>query len=155
MKIALRFGTLGRRDLAEKGMSMAGQRVGDLNGKWAFMFKAGVVILPVINACFLPWAIWVTTTLWDCSAAIKDGDKIVDRIEVICKEHQVDMAVVRSEFKEVDQRLDGQPPKVWQDRISSIESDLRKTTESLTHIVVSLEVIKQRLGVQPDVASTN
>ena len=134
---------------------MAGQRVGDLNGKWAFMFKTGVVILPIINACFIPWAIWVTTTLWDCSAAIKDGDKIVDRIELICKEHQADMAFMRSEFKEVDQRLDGQPPDIWKQKIASIESDLRRNSDEHAQIMVSLEVIKHTLGVKPDVASTN
>jgi hypothetical protein len=134
---------------------MAGQRVGDLNGKWAFMFKTGVVVLPVINACFLPWAIWVTTTLWDCSAAAKDGDKVLSRIDLVCKEHQADMAFMRAEFKEVDQRLDGQPPEVWKQKIGSIEADMRRNSDEHANIMVSLEVIKQRLGVQPDVASGN
>lgn len=153
MKITLRFVKTGRRGLVEKGLSMAGQRVGDLNGKWAFLFKTGVVILPIINACFLPWAIWVTTTLWDCSAAVRDGDKVISRIDGLCNEHKTDMEFMRASLKEMDFRFDSLPPQVWKDKITMMEADMRKNGEDHSKILVALEAIKQRLGVQPDVAS--
>lgn len=60
---------------------------------------------------------------------------------------------MRASLKEMDFRFDSLPPQVWKDKITMMEADMRKNGEDHSKILVALEAIKQRLGVQPDVAS--
>ena len=42
---------------------MAGKPIGELNGRWALLFKVTQASLPLFMAIVIPWCIWVTKTL--------------------------------------------------------------------------------------------
>lgn len=122
-------------------------RAADSNGR-NLLLKILFAAVPVINALFLPWAIWVTTSVWDSKAHMNSAQEISNHIDEIVNEHKKDMEVVRLEMKALDDRLDNQPPQIWKDKVLAMEGDLKQNIRDHADIIVSLKLIEQKLGVE-------
>ena len=132
------------------------KKIGEMNGRWAILFKTVLVVIPVVNAMFIPWAVWVTTTLWEANFKVEQFQQISNEITRLVDQHQKDSVEFRQELKEIDARLDDAPPAVWKDRILALEADSRRNAEDHLKIllnqerqIMSLEQIQQKLGVVP------
>lgn len=38
--------------------------IGEINGPWSLLFKITQVVIPVMALTIVPWAVWVTSTLY-------------------------------------------------------------------------------------------
>jgi hypothetical protein len=149
------------RTWGERNFPMTVKRIGEMNGRWAMLFKSALVIIPVVNALFLPWAVWVTTTLWDANSNVKQFKEVAVKIDSIFEEHRRDMDFMRKELKEVDARIDDMPPTVWKAKITQLEVGMEKNSDDHTKLLIgqekisaSIDSIKEKLGVQPKVVAS-
>ena len=53
------------------GMFYDNQKIGEINGKWAFMLKAVLLLFFVCVPTFFGWATWVTKSTWDNTSRIE------------------------------------------------------------------------------------
>lgn len=128
----------------------APRKIGEMNGRWAALFKVVLVVVPTVNALFIPWAVWVTTNVWRSQDHMVHADELHMQIEKLITSHTRDMEVVRQELKEVDRRMDELPSAVWREKIATLELDMKQNASDHTQIKVALEQIKAKLGIPPN-----
>ena len=111
---------------------MNGTRIGEMNGRWALLLKATLVVIPVLTtiatAAFLPWAVWVTSSLY----AVQHNSELINQM--------------LAEAKAVDIRIDNLPPEEWKARIRILEDDGKQNLKDHQVIIISLEQIKTAVG---------
>jgi hypothetical protein len=111
---------------------MSGPRIGELNGRWAFLLKITLVAIPtvttIVTAFFLPWAVWVTNGTYASFAT--------------------EQAVVRlsGECVEVQDIVRDLPPPEWKERIRNLEDEGKQNFKDHSNIMISLEQIKAAVG---------
>jgi len=52
---------------------MAGKPLGELNGKYALLFKINMIVLPIFMSALLTWGVWVTASIYDLKGFAKSG----------------------------------------------------------------------------------
>jgi len=111
---------------------MSGQRIGELNGRWAMLLKVTLVGIPCLTslflASFIPWAVWVTGNIYT-------SRQIVEVVRTM-----------QSESKAIDTRIDNLPPEEWKARIRVLEEDGKQNLKDHQTIIISLEQIKTAVG---------
>ena len=122
---------------------MTQRRIGEMNGRWALLFKFLLVMVP----CSIPLLVWLTSSAWASNDHIAREHEAKCQIEVLIKTHAADMAVLRQEIKEIDRRIDELPPLEWKERIKALELDSRQNREDHATIMIGIEQIKAKLGV--------
>ena len=50
-------------------------RVGDMNGKYAFLFKLNMVLIPIFCSGMLTWGVWVTANIYDFKGFMNYGER--------------------------------------------------------------------------------
>lgn len=112
---------------------MASRPIGELNGRWAFLLKLTLVLVPGLCGIFcavaVPWVRWITAT----SYAAED--------------HLEEVVLMREELDTLDARIRQLPTAEWCDRIRMLEDQMRSNIEDHARIMISLEQIKGKLGV--------
>jgi hypothetical protein len=112
---------------------MTGNRIGELNGRWALLLKVTLVAVPVLTtivvAVFMPWSVWVTDGVYSSRAT----EQIVVRLSGEC----VEMKTV----------IESLPPLEWKERIRELEADSKQNFKDHSSILISLEQIKAAVGV--------
>lgn len=70
-----------------------GKPLGELNGKYALLFKINMILLPIIFASLLTWGIWVTSSIYSLRGFVEYGprfghkdaavlaDKLMDHVD--------------------------------------------------------------------------
>ena len=51
------------------------KRLGELNGKYALLFKINMALIPIIFMALLTWGIWVTANIYDFRGFMDYGDR--------------------------------------------------------------------------------
>jgi hypothetical protein len=138
----------GRVVSKRKGSMVAATRIGDMNARWALLFKMVMVLIPAVNCLFIPWAVWVTTHVWEATTHMRQESEVGESIKSICAEHRRDMETIRLDLRELDRRVMDSPPEIWKAKIGVLEADIRQNTADHAKILISLELIKQKLGVE-------
>lgn len=120
--------------------------IGDMNGKWGFLFRVILVTTPAFWAIFvtvdLPWRVWVTRSIYHVSEENDALAGIDAKLTDIVAAHAKD-------FREIDARLENLPPQAWKDRIQKLEDWERENKADHLKILVALEAIKTRLSIPP------
>lgn len=49
--------------------------LGELNGKYALLFKVNMILLPIIFASLLTWGIWVTGSIYTIKGFVEYGPR--------------------------------------------------------------------------------
>lgn len=118
--------------------------IGEMNGKWGFLFKLVLITTPAAWAIFitvdLPWRIWVTKTTFQSTDTHEALREVSADIAKLVDQHQRDI-------RELDRQLKNQPPQEWRDRIAKLEDWERENKADHLRILVSLEAIKARLEI--------
>lgn len=98
---------------------MAGKPIGELNGRWAFLLKVTLVLIPsvftLVGLIAVPWVQWVTETTYAVEAHFIEAEKCAEDV---------------------------------QKQIDDVESRLRQNNSDHTDIKLSLEQIKGKLGIE-------
>lgn len=123
---------------------MTVKKIGEINGRWALLFKGALVLVPLS----IPLLVWLVSSAWASNDHIGHADQLTAQIEKILEIHARDMELLRVELKEIDRRLDDMPPSVWRDKITSLEAEMRLNAEDHTQIKVSLSRIEAFLGTK-------
>ena len=50
-------------------------RVGDMNGKYAFLFKLNMVLIPIFCSGMLAWMTWATANIYDFKGFMDYGER--------------------------------------------------------------------------------
>lgn len=124
------------------------KRIGELNGKWAFLFKTFLTIFPFLILLL----IWLVNSAWAANEHISRQSETTDQIEKILAAHNADMQFLRDEIKELNARINDMPSQVWRDKITCLEIDMKQNNADHADIKVSLAGIAAKLGVdkEPD-----
>lgn len=43
---------------------MSREKIGDINGPWAILFRITQILVPIAAITLIPWTIWVTSTMY-------------------------------------------------------------------------------------------
>jgi len=96
------------------------KKIGELNGKWAFMLKAVLTLFLILTPTFCGWCIWVTNSIF---------------------EQQNQYIEVRSNFNHLLEKTNELPPRSgcvpteeWRNRIEKNETKTDKFIEQLYSI---------------------
>ncbi len=119
------------------------KRIGDLNGPWALLFRVVLMLVPLS----IPLFVWLVSGVWASNDHIRHTDEVTAQIEKLMECHKQDMLAVRTELREIDQRIDELPSAVWRERILALEADMKQNTADHTQIKISLEQIKAKMGI--------
>jgi hypothetical protein len=118
---------------------MAGKPIGALNGPWALLHKVTLVLVPalcsVLLAIAVPWVRWMTERGYATEA---QADIILS---------------MEKTLEDVQAQVHRMPTKEYQDRIKSLEMDMRTNLNDHTNIKVSLGRIEERLGTKKEPGS--
>ena len=98
---------------------MAGKPIGELNGRWAFLLKLTLVLIPSLctlaGLIAVPWIQWITETTYAVEAHFIEAEKCAEDV---------------------------------QKQIDDVEARLRQNIADHTDIKISLEQIKGKLGIE-------
>lgn len=106
-----------------------GRRIGELNGKWAFLLKITVVCVPLS----LPWFVWSTSEAFANQSFRNSGERFT----------QLDGAMLRADIMSV---IAGLPPPEWRDRIKQVEANQNEMMRSIARIEAQLN---RQAGAEP------
>lgn len=127
-------------------MTQPPKRIGELNGKWAFLFKVFLTSFPFLILLL----VWLVNSAWAANDHISRQYETTAQIEKILASHNSDMQFLRDEIKELNRRLNEMPSQVWRDKIAVLEGDMKKNAVDHADIKVALTRIATKLGVEPD-----
>ena len=104
---------------------MANQRIGDLNGWWAFCFKLATLCIPLLCGAF-GWSIVDRISVASILAAKVDVDKV---------------EALSNRLSNIEGRIptEGFPPKTVWDRFTSVEARIDRNLEQLEGKIGKLE----------------
>ena len=113
------------------------KKIGELNGKWAFIFKTVLLSLFICIPTFIGWASWTTTSIWDNTSEIKH---------------------IQNYIYELPPKAGCTPTNEWRRRIETTENEnkeakkeinLLEKTNATEHsqILILLEGIKTKLEI--------
>ena len=120
------------------------KKIGELNGKWAFMLKAFLTLFLVITPTFFAWSTWVTVSIFD-----NNTQRVEERIYI-------------ENIIEKLQHLpppEGCPPNSeWKRRVESLENKTelladyaraveKKNDENNAKVLILLESIKTKVEI--------
>lgn len=64
-------------------MSSRAEKIGELNGKWAFVFKFSLAVFPVILPLILGWTSWVSVEAMSAQTRSDQLAQRVDRYQIV------------------------------------------------------------------------
>ena len=117
-----------------KGIFISDKKIGELNGKWAALFKACMIV-------GMSWCIWVTSVIYQSSYHM-DGssnyEQRLDTLEIIATTevdnlHEL-QARVETHYTHMTEAIDALPPPEWQHRIESVENDFKSVEADIKQI---------------------
>lgn len=60
--------------------------LGELNGKYAFLFKVNMVLLPIMFSALLTWGVWVTSSIFSLKGFVEHGPRFTLKDAMAMKE---------------------------------------------------------------------
>jgi len=90
-----------------KGMVHSEKKIGEMNGRWAALFRIVLVLLFLSIPTLGTWAMWVTRGIWKTENHIKTTEQFSDRLNVLEKQtiilNRVDKSVqnIRTDLKDL------------------------------------------------------
>lgn len=113
---------------------MASKPIGELNGRWAFLLKLTLVLIPgacgIFCAVTIPWVKWVNDACYSIEA------------------HEADYGALTQDLHNLEDLVTRLPSTEWVDRIKTLEEQMRRNSDEHARIMVGLEQIKTKLGVE-------
>jgi len=135
-----------------------GGRRKTIDREWVFMFMFRCVCIGsvIFATCFLPWSIWVTHSVFRSNHHIDFKPHAAEPVEARDLLNRLD--AIYNTIHEL-------PPPDWRKRIEALENENERRRESYLEldrenradhakIMMSLEVIKLKLGIPPDDGGT-
>lgn len=133
------------------------KKVGELNGKWATLFKAVLIVCILVIPTLLGWATWVTTEVFSYRSHEDVTADFNERIQAL-ERTSSSIAKIEKQIDNIILKMDALPPPEWKRRIELLESqyatissqlnDVDKTnTSEHGQILVLLEGIKTKVDM--------
>lgn len=129
-----------------------GRKVGELNGKWALLFKVSLGMFPVLTTIGLTGGSWIVGELREMRKDLVANRESVVRIEASRftaadgKEVWKSIADIRTEMAKFPADI---PPKWFVDRVDRIEKNLDRTTDGLAKLTETVTKIHAERGATP------
>lgn len=104
-------------------------KIGQLNGKWAFLLKITVICVPIS----LPWFVWSTSESFANMAFRNSGDRFT----------REDALIMRSDLVEL---IADSPGEAWRTRLAGIEANQMELMRAMVRVETRLDTV---IGEQP------
>lgn len=118
------------------------ETVGQLNGKWARLFKINNAISPFVIfflGALLSLNIWLISSVMKNNAHRDTATQICIQVDKLVELH-------RSDMQYLEHRLDSMPSSDWKDRVSRIEEKLDIAEDGISEIRSDVKVIRQMVS---------
>jgi hypothetical protein len=96
------------------------KKIGELNGKWAFMFKFVILFVVIGGPTVLGWMTWVNNSLYAMQAYQITTQSHEQRIAELESSMKI-LARVEVEISRISTKMDNLPPPDWRRRIEILE----------------------------------
>ena len=110
------------------GPNMAQIHVGEIEGRWAFLLKVTLIVMPflatIVTAAFIPWSVWVTGNIYMSRQTA----------ELVLK--------LTLDAQQMELKFQQLPPEEWRERIRALEEDGKQNFRDHQAILITLEQIK-------------
>lgn len=100
-----------------KGIFHSEKKIGEMNGKWAALFRAVLVLLFFTIPTIGTWSIWITRSVWIQQGHMTTTSSFEDRIDTLEKT-DVSRAHVSEQLEKINNKINQLPPIPWQERIN-------------------------------------
>lgn len=97
------------------------KKIGDLNGKWATMFKVVILLIIVGVPTMMTWMTWVTSNIYAVQYYQSTTEGYAARI-IDLETNMKILSRVESEISKLSTKMDNLPPPEWKRRIEILES---------------------------------
>ena len=136
-------------------MLSSNKKIGDLNGKWAGLFKFVLILCILVIPSFFTWASWVTAEVFASKYSRNHIEHFEERI-VDLEANSKLLSRVENELIKISNKVDDLPPPDWKRRIEILENqraiDETRTIEQYkanqddhNKILILLEGIKAKI----------
>jgi hypothetical protein len=95
-------------------------KVGELNGRWAALFKITLVLIILGVPTFFAWATWITNETFASKYHRIQTENFEDRINCLEKDVQV-LSRIDLELAKISTKIENLPPPDWRRRIELLE----------------------------------
>lgn len=102
--------------MSERGGEHPG-KIGQLNGKWALLFKVALASYPFVIA----WAVWMTHNQYEDNAFRMSGERFTKTDALVLKESLIE-------------KINAAPSTEWRERIADIDKRSQETLNRLIRI---------------------
>lgn len=139
------------------GIFHSKHKVGELNGKWAALFKMVLVLVVLIIPTFFAWATWVTNETFATKYHRLQTDDFENRISDLESNIKL-LNRVELELSRIFNKIDSWPTEDWRRRIDILETNQTEASNKLDYsnqknqdehnkILVLLEGIKTTVDI--------
>jgi hypothetical protein len=107
---------------------MASKLIGELNGKWAILFKAQLTIGALVAPMLITWCVWCTSQIFNVQSQVATFISVGPRYTAT--QAALDLATLRRDIlTEVDSK---NPPQWLREDLLDLKSSLSTIKEKLT-----------------------
>jgi hypothetical protein len=106
------------------------KKIGDLNGKWATMFKIVILISIIGVPTMLSWMTWVTSNIYAAQYHQTLTEGYAARI-IDLETNMKILSRVESEIGKLSVKMDNLPPPEWKRRIEILEAGRETNAEHI------------------------
>lgn len=119
-----------------KGLIHSEKKIGDMNGKWAALFRIVLVLVFLGIPALGTWTVWMTKGIWNSQRHIETTIEFENRIDLLEQNavilERVDKAVSNIS-KEMREHNDGHPPDI-QDRVDKNTDAVKDVKDSVIQL---------------------
>ena len=118
------------------------KRIGELNGKWAFLLKTFLIFMPMFTMLGVSWGVWVTNAVFDLQAF--DVRSEMDRFTITQREQiQGDLNCIKTCLESIHKK---ETPEPWLiERMVKLETAVVDNTLILNEMKIKMAVIEQEV----------
>ena len=116
------------------GVLRSDKKIGEMNGRWAALFKIMLVSMSCLIPTMLGWMIWVSSNIYDADNFINANENNHNRIEELEKT-DITRATLSKQLETLNTRIENLPPTEWRKRIEKLEDNF----DMLNSLLINLD----------------
>jgi hypothetical protein len=136
---------------------LSDKKIGELNGKWATLFKTFLMLSFITFPTFLAWGTWVTKNTFEMCNHLEDTAHFNQRLTNFESNVKI-IERMESQINRISDKVETLPPPEWRRRIEILETEYAKISTEMkaldkinaaehSQMLILLESIKTKLDL--------
>ena len=101
-----------------KGIFHSEKKIGEMNGRWAALFRICLVVVVLGIPSIGGWGLWLTRNAINTEYHLESTVRFEERIDIL-EQHNVMLERVEKQIEKISKDVDNLPPAEWRDIINN------------------------------------